>query len=325
VDVGDGTSAGGTWLELSVVADPEAVEPVSAILGRAAPGGVAIEPGFSPLNEGLAAAADPTAPATLRAYLPGAGASATAESIRQVRRDLGHLQAFGLRPISELQVRFVHEEDWADAWKRHFPVLRVGRRVVVRPAWRRYRARPDEAVLVVEPGMAFGTGLHPTTRLCLVALERLADTGRLDGARVLDLGTGSGILAIGAMKLGASSVLGVDMDPIAVEAAAENVRRNRLQRSVEVRHGSLPARGGAWDVVVANLVASVLVDLAAGLYEAVRAGDGSVGSGGILVCSGIIDEREPEVRRALAAAGFRVSRRFTEGDWVALEAERTTA
>jgi ribosomal protein L11 methyltransferase len=318
----DGTSAAGTWLELSVVADPEAVEPISAILARVAPGGIAIEPAFTTLQEGLATATDPAAPATVRAYLPGADRAGAAGSVAQVRRDLGHLQAFGLRAIGDLQVRVVQEEDWAAAWKRHFPVLRVGRRLVVRPPWRRYRGEKDDVVLVVDPGMAFGTGLHPTTRLCLAALEHIAQRGGLRGARVLDVGSGSGILAIGAAKLGAWSVLAVDTDPIAVEASVANVRRNRLVRTVHVRQGTIRAADGPFDVVVANLVASLLVELAERLYEAVRPGSGSAGSGGVLVCSGIIDDREPEVRRALAAAGFRIRGRFVEGDWVALEAER---
>lgn len=287
-----------------------------------APGGVAIESGFTTLQEGLATATDPLAPATLRAYLPGADSSAARSLVAEVRRDLGHLQAFGLRAIGDLEVRLVQEEDWAGAWKRHFPVLRVGRRVVVRPPWRRYRAERDEVVLVVDPGMAFGTGLHPTTRLCLVALERLADRGAIQDARVLDVGSGSGILSIGAAKLGASSVVAVDTDPIAVEACAANVGRNRLGHVIDARPGTIPVADRPFDLVVANLVASLLVQLAERLYEVVRPGDGAIGSGGILVCSGIIDDREPEVRRALAAAGFRLGGRFVEGDWVALEAER---
>jgi ribosomal protein L11 methyltransferase len=287
-----------------------------------APGGIAIEPAFEPIQEGLGVRLDSSRPAVIRAFLPGADRSATRAATERARSDLGHLQAFGLRPIGELRVGIVHETDWAEAWKQHFPVLRVGRAIVVRPPWRRYRARADEVVIVVDPGAAFGTGLHPTTRLCLEGLERLAEHGRVAGARAMDLGSGSGILSIAAARLGAASVAALDTDPIAVEATEHNAARNRLRRVVTARQGSLPARNGPFDLVLANLVASLLVELAASLYDAVRPGSGRVRSGGALLCSGILAPREPEVRRALGAAGFHLVGRWTEGEWVALEAER---
>jgi ribosomal protein L11 methyltransferase len=305
-----------------VTADNEAVEAVSEILSRVAPGGVTVEPAFELLEEGLAARIDFTRPAVLRAYLPALDAAVVRAAVAAVERDLGHLQAFGLRPIGELQTREVHEEDWAQAWKRHFPVLRVGRRLVIRPTWRRHAPAPGEIVLALDPGMAFGTGLHPTTRLCLAGLERLADAGLVAGARVLDVGCGSGILAIAAARLGARAVLGVDTDPLAVEVTAANARRNRVARIVHARAGSLPTAGGPHDVVLANLIASLLVRLAAELYHAVRPGTGAPGTGGRLLAGGIFAEREEEVRRALAAAGFHVVARDEEGDWVTLEAER---
>jgi ribosomal protein L11 methyltransferase len=193
--------------------------------------------------------------------------------------------------------------------------MRVGRRLVIRPTWRRHRAAPRDVVVALDPGMAFGTGLHPTTRLCLAALEPVAEGGRLTGARVLDVGCGSGILAIAALKLGAASVLGVDIDPIAVESTAANARRNRLARRLRVREGSLPTADPPFDVVLANLVAGVLVPLAAPLRDELR-------PGGILLASGIIRDREAEVRAAFEAAGLTVAGRSEDGDWVALEARR---
>jgi ribosomal protein L11 methyltransferase len=279
---------------------------------------------FSLLNEGLAATPEAGRPATLRAYIPALDASAAQAAIESVTRDLGHLQAFGLRPISDLVVQPVHEEDWAAAWKAHFPVLRVGRRLIIRPTWRRHRARPGDVVLALDPGMAFGTGLHPTTRLCLAGIERWADTGLVDGARVLDVGTGSGILAIAAAKLGARSVLAVDTDPIAVEATAANARRNRLVRRVAAGQGSVPigaamaARWGPFDLVLANLIASLLVELAGSLA-------GSVRPGGRLLASGIFIDREPEVATAFTSVGLRVAGRDQETDWVVLDMERPVA
>ncbi len=243
-------------------------------------------------------------------------------AVRQAERELGHLQAFGLRPIGDLAARAVHDADWANAWKAHFPVLRVGRRLVIRPTWRRHRRAAGDVVLTLDPGMAFGTGLHPTTRLCLAAIEALADDGRLAGgsrdgepARVLDVGCGSGILSIAAMRLGADSVLAVDVDPIAVEATRANARRNRLGRVIRTREGSSPSGEGPFDIVLANLIASLLVTLADGLVADLR-------PGGTLLASGIFANRERDVVDAFAARGLVIARRWTEGDWVALEARR---
>ena len=298
-----------------MAADTEAVEAVSEILSRVAPGGVSVEPAFDLVDDGLGARVDPSRPAIVRAYLPATNRPAAEAAVRRAEADLGHLQAFGLRPIGEFETREIREADWANAWKRHFPVLRLGRRLVIRPSWRRHRAVVDEVVIALDPGLAFGTGLHPTTRLCLVGIERLADAGRLAGANVLDVGCGSGILAIAAARFAAASVLGLDIDPIAVEATTANARRNRVARRVRAREGSLPTEGGPFDLVVANLIAGLLVRLAARLHAATA-------PGGRLLVSGIYVDREPEVRRALAAAGFHVIGRDAEGDWVALEAER---
>ena len=320
----EGLSAAGTWLELSVEADPEAVEAVSEILSRAAPGGVAVEPAFTLTDDGLGAVPDPTRPAMVRAYLPAIDSGAAERAIAEVEERLGHLQAFRLRPIGELSVRPVHEEDWADAWKQHFPVMRIGRRIVIRPSWREHVAQPDDVVLALDPGMAFGTGLHPTTRLCLAGIEHWADAGLVAGARALDVGCGSGILAIAAGLFGARSVLGVDTDPIAVEATGANAVLNNLGSVITVRRGSLPlpASDGPFDLVMANLIASLLVDLAADLAAVMRPGDGRAGSGGRLLASGIFIDREPEVRRAFLAAGLRVVGREQETDWVVLACER---
>ena len=303
---------GGAWLELSVEADPEAVEAVSEILGRVAPGGTSVEPAFELVDDGLGARIDVTRPATVRAYVPARDAAAADRAADEAAVALGHLQAFGLRTIGELRTRLVDEADWADAWKAHFPVMRIGRHVVIRPTWRRHRAAPDDVVLAIDPGMAFGTGLHPTTRLCLVALERLADAGRMTGARVLDVGCGSGILAIAAVRLGAAGAVGVDTDPIAIESTLANARRNRLAPRIRASVGSLPTGEPPFDVIAANLIAGVLVQIAAQLAAELAAG-------GRLVASGIFVDREGEVRHAFEAAGLAVTERTAEGDWVALE------
>ena len=304
-----------TWIELAVEADIEAVEAVSEILGRFAPGGSSVEPAFELVDEGLGARVDVTRPAIIRAYVPGDDPAAARHAVAEAERALGHLQAFALRPIGELRTRVVTEADWAEAWKAWFPVMRVGRRIVIRPTWRRHRAKPGDVVLALDPGMAFGTGLHPTTRLCLAAIEAAADRGELAGARVLDVGCGSGILAIAAAKLGATTVLGVDTDPIAVDATLANARRNRLAREIRARAGSLPSGEPPYDVVLANLIASVLIALAAPLREEVR-------PGGLLLASGIFADREAEVAAAFTEVGLRVEGRSVEGEWIALAVRR---
>lgn len=305
----------GAWLELSVEADVEAVEAVSEILGRAAPGGTSVEPAFELVEEGLGARIDPTRPATVRAYIPARDPAAAERAASEVALALGHLQAFGLRPIGELTTRIVHEADWAEAWKAFFPVLRIGRRLVIRPTWRRHRRAAGDVVLALDPGMAFGTGLHPTTRLCLASVESLADRGLVDGARVLDVGCGSGILAIAALRFGADEALGVDTDPIAIEATIANARRNALRRRIRARVGSLPTAEPPFDVVLANLIAGVLVPLARSLHDELR-------PGGVVIASGIFIDREGEVRAAFEAAGLVIDDRSAEGDWVAIEARR---
>ncbi len=307
--------APGAWLELAVEADLEAVEAVSEILSRVASGGTTVEPAFDLVEEGLGARVDPDRPAIVRGYVPARDPGAAESAAALVVEALGHLQAFGLRAIGDVRTRVVHEEDWAQAWKAYFPVLRVGRRLVIRPTWRRHRRVPGDVVLAMDPGMAFGTGLHPTTRLCLAALEPLADRGALAGARVLDVGCGSGILAIAALRLGAASALGVDTDPIAIESTTANARRNRLARRLRARVGSLPSGEPPFDVVLANLIAGVLVPLARGLRDELR-------PGGTLVASGIFIDREAEVVDAFRAAGLAVAARSGEGEWVALEARR---
>jgi ribosomal protein L11 methyltransferase len=298
-----------------VEADIEAVEAVSEILGRVAPGGTSIEPAFELVQEGLGARIDPTRPSIVRAYVPARDPAAAEHAAAEAAEALGHLQAFGLRPIGDLTTRIVHEADWAEAWKAHFPVLRVGRRIVVKPTWLDHEARPEDVVLDLDPGMAFGTGLHPTTRLCLAALESEADHGRIANARILDVGCGSGILAIAAAKLGAASVLGVDTDQIAIEATVANAARNGLADRISARAGSLPSGEPGFDLVLANLIASLLIALAGGLRDELR-------PGGTLLASGIFVDREGDVRSAFDAARLVVTGRRDEGDWVVLEAVR---
>jgi ribosomal protein L11 methyltransferase len=214
-----------------------------------------------------------------------------------------------------VQSRRFAEEDWAYSWREYFPVLHIGRRLVIQPTWREYEPDEDEIVLHLDPGLAFGTGQHPTTRLCLEALE---DAVR-QGVRVLDVGTGSGILAIAAAKLGADSALGLDIEPQAVQAARENAQLNDVADKVRAMEGSLngvlATEPAGFDLVVANISALTICDLAAELVEALR-------DGGSLIASGFIVENEAAVASALTEAGLAIDRTSADGDWRAVFATK---
>lgn len=209
---------------------------------------------------------------------------------------------------SEITLRFVNEEDWANAWKEFFKPQRVGERIVIKPSWESWDAAPNDVVVQLDPGMAFGTGHHSTTRLCLRALEDLVTPG----ARVADVGTGSGILAVAATLLGASDVFATDIDPLAVQIARENVSLNGVADRVTVADSDAPPVDGTFDIVVANILADVILDLRDGLKAAVKP------DGGLLVVSGIIEHRAEDVRRGLAEIGFAHIETREEGDWVAI-------
>ena len=295
------------WLELSVQADREAAEAVSGIFALYAHGGgVAIDEAITPSPDGDGFTYTPGQMVTIKAYLPVDDQSG--EKVATLRSALDHLSF--LRPVQPLTVRRLAEEDWANAWKDHYHVLHIGWRLVVVPSWRDYTAQDGDVVLSLDPGMAFGTGLHPTTRNCL---ERLEQEMR-PGMTVLDVGTGSGILALAAARLGAASVLALDTDPLAVKAARSNGALNGLDGVIAVREGSLPLPAPAtFDLVVANIIARVIADLAGSLARSVR-------PAGILIASGIIADQAAMAESRLQEAGFLITRHDVDGDWLTLTA-----
>jgi ribosomal protein L11 methyltransferase len=295
------------WIELSVQVHPEAVDAVSNVFREYGTGGVAIEQAVRadpegeerPIFEGLP---------VVKAYIPAGQDAPVLE--RRIEEALWHLQAFDLSPVGPLQRREVDEEDWAESWKEHFHPLKIGR-VVIKPTWRDWDPAPDDIIVEIDPGMAFGTGLHPTTHLMLLALQ---DAVR-PNMRVLDLGTGSGILAIAAAKLGAE-VTALDISEVAVNVATENVGHNRLESAIRVDEGSIErVAGERYDVVFANIIASVLIDLARPLADSLK-------PDGRLLASGIIEDRADAVRAAFAGAGLTSLREEREGDWWLFVAQR---
>ncbi len=258
------------------------------------------------------AVVDHSADVRLHAYLPDDGDAAGAALRMQEA-----LTAAGVR--ATLTRAAVAEEDWADSWKEHFQVERYGSRIVIVPSWRAYTARSDDLVLTLDPGMAFGTGQHETTRMCLEALEPAVT----DGARVLDVGCGSGILSIAAARLGARETLAVDVDANCVRVTNENARLNHVERAARAAQGSAgagwpfdPGAAAGFDVVVVNIIARIIIDLADALVAALA-------PHGRLIASGIIGEREHDVVEALTAARARVISTRSMGDWRCIEAVRS--
>ncbi|MCY3905860.1 MAG: 50S ribosomal protein L11 methyltransferase [Anaerolineaceae bacterium] len=295
------------WLELSLCVAGEAAEAVAGLLGRYGHQGVVIEQNGIPpdaWDEGAAEAPDSL---TLRAWFPHNDDSPT--RCRDVETALGHMSM--ILPLPRPTWRLVKDEDWAHAWKAHYRPLRVGRRLLVRPVWSQSEVRDDELEIVLDPGMAFGTGTHPSTRLCLQALEDHLQVG----SEVLDLGCGSGILAIAAARLGAGSVLALDNDAVAVSAARQNLEFNPGVSGVSVEEGSLGellARDQRFDLVVVNILARVITAFCAeGLGELLR-------PGGCGIFSGIIQDQADDVSAALCRAGMTPVATLRQADWVAL-------
>lgn len=298
------------WLALTVEADVEAIEAVSEVFGRLGRG-AAVRPTrlLRDATDELSAREDTTAPYELTVHIPDDDGAAAA--VEETERALWHLQAFGLRPVGGLQVTAVEDSDWTDAWKAGYTPQRIGR-VVVLPSWLDEPIQPGELLLRLDPGMAFGTGLHPTTRSCLRLLQQVRPMPSV----LLDVGSGSGILSLAALLLGAERAVCLDTDRVAVEATRANALANGLGDRVDARSGSLLAEAtGRFPLVVANLVASVLVELAPRLAAHAE-------MGATVLASGIIDRRAGEVIAAFNDAELLVRERIDDDEWVSLRAER---
>jgi ribosomal protein L11 methyltransferase len=297
------------WLELSIHVPYEFVEPVAELFRRYGKGGVVIEEagGFNPDNGEQAPG---QSSATLRTYMP-----ATAGF--QAKREMVHI-GIGIfsqiHPLPALQELELAQDEWESAWKAHFTPLRAGKRLMIIAPFHDYTPLGDDVVIQVDPGLAFGTGHHPTTRRCLDSIELLVTPG----CQVVDVGSGSGILGIAAAKLGAGSVTGVETDKVALRVGRANFRANGVAGRVRSFLGSLPhpkIPPGSTDLILANISARVLADLATELCKAMK-------PEGWLVASGMLDEQQAQVERAFAAAGLDVREALLDDDWVTLLARR---
>ncbi len=302
------------WVEVSVIAENgEAAESVAQILQRYAYQGVSVEQLDIPPDTDDGEVPPPQR-MVVRGYLP------QDERIETVKQEISAVLSLAseLVPFSMPEYRAVREEDWAEAWKVHYHPIRIGRKLVVRPLWQEAELQPDDIEIALDPGMAFGTGTHPTTQLCLEALEGMVRPA----TQILDLGCGSGILAIAAAKLGAAHIWALDIDPIAVEAAQANCEQNGVADKITVQTGSLESvitSARRFDLVVVNILAKIILQMCEHrLGETVR-------PNGRAIFSGIIDSQVEEVEAALRRAGLEPCGRRQIGDWVLIETYRPSA
>lgn len=303
----------GTWIEVRVITKSEALEPISGIFYSLDCKGVAIE---DP-NDILGREQGPLTwdfadinvlehkgkVAVVKAYF--AEDDNIQEILSYVNDRINELKEMGL-DLGDAKVEHekMHEEDWANTWKQYYKPSKVGEKIVVKPIWEEYSAKEGELVVDLDPGMAFGTGTHETTRMCIQALERYVEKE----STVFDVGCGSGILAIAAAKLGAKLAVGVDLDPVAVESSKENVEYNKLD-NIEIIHGNLvEVIDGKADIVVANILAEIICILTDDVKRVLK-------EGGVFITSGIIHDRVDMVCEKLEATGFEVVEKNRDGEW----------
>lgn len=291
-------------LELSVQADAEGAEAVAALFNEHAYGGAVIEQTITPEPGQYF---DPVHPYTVRAFL------LEDESLQQKRQTLeeGIWRLSLLRPLGAVNSRELAEQDYANEWKKFYSILHIGKHIIIKPSWLEYESRTDDVIIELDPGMAFGTGLHPTTRLCLAALENYVGPG----ATVLDVGTGSGVLAIGGAKLGARLVDARDIDPIAAETSAKNVAINHVSEVVTVSRGSVTIDEPrlAFNVIIANIFADTIAELMPALTV-------QLAPDGVMILSGILADNSLIVEDALARSGLRLMEQEQEEDWLVMVA-----
>ncbi|MEP7287252.1 MAG: 50S ribosomal protein L11 methyltransferase [Chloroflexota bacterium] len=300
------------WIEIAMEVDGEAAEAVAEVLQRYGHQGVAIEQaGF--FIETWEDAVPPAERLIVRAYLPEDDRADAAK--QQLEEALWHLNK--LYPMPTPQYQVIDEQDWAEAWKANYHPVHLGKHIFIRPLWIDAPGEPGDVLIALDPGMAFGTGTHPSTQLVLEATEDLMGTH--PGASVLDLGTGSGILAILAAKLGAAHILALDTDPIAIRATDENAAANGVADKITAQTGSLDSLIHAatrFDLALVNILAKVIIAMCGqGLGSVLR-------PGGIGVFGGIIQEQAEEVEAALRTTGLTPYARRNSGEWVVIEAQR---
>ena len=292
------------WFEITAQTPPALVEEVSELMRGVAPGGIVVDEPVDILGPEMGFRVRGGEPVLVRAYLPSSELGAVlTEDLRR------SMEAY---PSVQLTARPIYEEDWAVSWREFFGVVDTGDRVVIVPTWTEHEVEPGRVAIRLDPGQAFGTGHHETTRLCLTAMDELVQPGM----EVLDVGTGSGVLAIAAILLGAKSVEAIDIDPIAAEVARKNCDSNGIGGEVRISAGVLAEdHPGRYDLVLSNISTDANLRLAP-IFGRV------VNPGGFAILSGILS---PDARRAQAAMtghGFKLTAIRHERDWCQLQFQR---
>lgn len=289
------------WFEITASVPPEQVETVSELMRAVSPGGVTVEEPVEILGPEMGFRVRGGEPVLVRAYLPSSELGAVLTE--DLRRSLDRF------PSVELSARPIYEQDWAVSWRGFFGTVETGGRIVIVPSWVEHTAAPGQIEIRLDPGQAFGTGHHETTRLCLLALDALVRPG----TTVLDVGTGSGVLAIAAAKLGARSVTAIDIDPIAADVARANCAENGVADAVKVRTGTLtPEHEGQYDLVVANISTQAIIPLAPTFARVAK-------PGAHVALSGILAPDAAPVSAAMEGEGLRRAAVRHERDWCVLE------
>ena len=238
------------------------------------------------------------------------------ESLKRYLKSLAEMHS--LKEAPQMTVKITHEEDWHKKWQRFFTTSRIGRHIIVKPSWELFLPEEGDIVIDMDPGMAFGTGTHATTRMCLEVIEKLTQDGTPAINSMLDVGIGSGILSIAAAKLGVPKTVGIDVDPIALGYAQKNIDKNKVTDRVEVRHVSLEKLEGKFDVIVANILSEILLKLRKDLTN-------HLADNGILILSGIMDEHRVKLARKFTSKKLALVTSYSHTDWVCLVLQKIVA
>ena len=287
------------WIELSVVADSELIDPLVQIFDRYSKNGVVLEN----VGENIGYSKKAT---KVRTYLK----SDTDYEIVFNQIDIGVRLLAHVGEVSKLSKRVLNEKEWHESWKKHFSILEIGKTLAIVPSWLKSKKVNRKIVIELDPGMAFGTGHHPTTRMCLEMLETLVKPCHT----VLDLGCGSGILSIASAKMGSEKVIGIDNDETAIKVARENIKINGIGDSVSISNGSVPNKNidkYSNDIVVANISSKVILDLSKEITEYLK-------PKGYLLISGFLDINESEIIDVFKKLNLNMVSKLGTADWVAL-------
>ncbi|MDP1420790.1 50S ribosomal protein L11 methyltransferase [Peribacillus simplex] len=309
------------WSEFAIQTTNEAVEPVSNILHEAGASGVVIEDPLELVKERENVFGEiyhlnpddyPDEGVVIKAYLPVN--SFLGDTIDAIKESINNLLLFDIDlGKNVVSISEVNEEEWATAWKKYYNPVKISERFTIVPTWEDYTpVSSDELIIELDPGMAFGTGTHPTTVMCIQALERTVSPGDL----VVDVGTGSGVLSIAAALLDAKRIQSLDLDEVAVQSAIQNVELNNVQDKVSVSQGNLlDGVNEQADIVVANILAEVIMRFTDDVAKVVK-------PGGYFIASGIIQTKKQDVKDAIIASGFTIEETILMEDWVAIIAKR---